>query len=97
MRRLFRTAVTDAGRALGNEAADIAGLRIVDLAPTSAAGVATTKAGRLSMRGRTSDGRPVKLMGLFSPEHARAIAELSAGELSDLLPPVLGTKGSLVV
>ena len=97
MRRLFRAAVSGARRPSSAGKARIAGLDVLDLRPTAASGVATTKAGRLSLRGRTSSGTPVKIVEAWSPDHARSIAELSAGALSDLLPPVVGVEGSLVV
>lgn len=75
----------------------VAGLRIEGLAPASAAGTAMTKAGRLSLRGRTSNGRAVKVVEAYSPEHAVFIRRLSEDTLSEMLPTIAGVEGSLVV
>ena len=97
MRRLFRRTVTDGRRPSGTGTIRVAGLDVLDVTPTAASGTPTTKAGRLSLRGRTSSGVPVKIVEAFSPDHARSIAGLAHGDLADLLPPVLGVEGSLVV
>lgn len=56
-----------------------------------------TKAGRLSLRARTTDGRSVKIVEYKSPEHAALVADLSAGNLEMLFPAVLERQGSLLV
>jgi hypothetical protein len=56
-----------------------------------------TKVGRLSLRGVTTDGTRVKVVEAHSPAHAQLIVGLARGALSEIMPPVLGVEGSLVV
>ena len=95
VRRLLRASSAAPGDGPG--ALRIAELTILDAAPASSSGAALTKAGRLSLRGTTPTGARVKVVEAHSAAHARMVALLSDGDLSDLLPPVLGVEGTLVV
>ena len=95
MRRLLRATARRASS--GVEPVRIAGLELTDLRPASSAGTAITKVGRLSLRGRTTGGTRVKVVEAHSVVHAQQLAALADDTLSDLLPPVLGTEGALVV
>ena len=106
MRRLLRAARATlsggpgdgpSGPGDGPGALRIAGLTVLDPVPASSSGAPLTKAGRLSLRGRTADGALVKVVEAHSAAHARLVAHLSGEGLADLLPPVLGVEGTLVV
>jgi hypothetical protein len=97
VRRLLRAARAGTGQVSGSAPVSIAGVEVRDLVPASSSGSAVTKVGRLSLRGVTSEGAPVKVVEAHSAAHARLIATIAQGDLSDLLPPVLGVEGPLVV
>ena len=97
VRRLLRAAASSRRGPSDAGAVRIGGLEVTGLSAGSSSGAAMTKAGRLSLRGRTADGARVKIVEAHSPAHAEMIASLASGTLSDVLPPVLAVEGALVV
>jgi len=76
----------------------LGGVELHDVRPLhSGRPTALTKAGRLSLRASTADGRAVKLTEMHTPEHAALLRMLAEDTLADILPPVLAVSGSVVV
>ena len=95
LRKRIRAAIS--GPSPTSDAARIAGLDVHALRPGSASGAPITKVGRLSLVGELPDGTRVKIVEAHGPQHAQFQALVASGPLAELVPPVLGVEGTLVV